>query len=287
MLFPMRFPAARVLVACALVCVMVQVVPAASPRAEETKSCVLSFALPEGTVLRYSDFSQIDQNFGGSDVSMNQTSDLEMKYGQKPDSTGAARVDLKFGKMKSSLVMNGQLQEWSPPLKLEGCEIRVFVTREGKVADFEPGKGIIGMSKKEDLRDLVDALFVPLPDSTVSVGAIWTEEIAQGKKEGGAPEIKGTALYTLKKIEKKDGLDVAVIEGKADIAMNMETPAGTLVADGKAEIKARIAVAGGYVVELKQNIDIRGNVVAKDPLTDKETKRETYVTRITEIKLQK
>ena len=287
MFYAMRFPAARTLVACVLACVMVQIVPAASPRAQAAKSCVLSFSLPEGTLLTYTNFSQIDQNFGGSDVRMNQTTDLEMKYGEKADSTGAARVDLRFGKVKSSLVMNGQLREWSPPIKLEGTEIRVFVTREGTVARFEPGKGIIGMNKKDDLRDVVDAMFVELPDTSVSIGGTWTQKIEEGKKEGQEPEIKGTAVYTLKKIEKKGDLEIAFIEAKANIKMNSETPAGMLVADGKIDVKAQIAVAGGYIVELKQSVDIRGAVVAKDPLTDKETKRETYVTRITEIKLQK
>ncbi len=266
---------------------MVQFVFAVSPRAEEKKSCTLTFSLPEGTILRYSDFSQIDQNFGGSDVSMNQTADVEMAYGEKADSTGAARVDLKFGKVKSSLVMNGQLREWTPPIKLEGAEIRVFVNPNGKIARFEPGRGIVGMSRKDDLREIVDALFVTFPDSTVSVGETWTEEIEEGKKEGDEPEIKGTAVYTLKKIEKKGDIEVAVIEGKADIKMNSETPVGTLVANGKLSMKAQVAVAGGYIVEMKQNVDITGDIVVKDPLTDRETKRETIVTRIVEIKLQK
>jgi hypothetical protein len=287
MSFAMRFPAARMLVACVLVCAMVHIVPAVSPRAAEMKSCALSFSLPEGTLLNYTNFSQIDMNFGGSDVRMNQTSDLEMKYGEKADSTGATRVDLKFSKVKTSRVVNGQLGEWSPPIKLEGAEIRAFVTRDGKLARFEPGRGIVGMSKKEDLRDLVDALFVKLPDTIVSIGGTWTEEIEEGKKEGVEPQIKGTAVYTLKKIEKKGDIEIAFIEGKADIKINSEQGAGTLVADGEVSIKAQIAVAGGYIVELKQNFEIRGNVVEKDPLTDKETKRETAVTRITEIKLQK
>ena len=287
MSFSMRLPAACMLVACALMCVMVQIVPAVSPRAEGAKSCALSFSLPEGALLKYTCFFQSDRNFGGSDVSMNQTLDVEMKYGEKPDSTGAERVDLKYGKMKSSLVMNGTLQEWAPPIKLEGCEIRAFVTRDGTVATFDPGKGIIGMSRKDDLRDFVDALFVRLPDSIVSVGGTWTEEIEEGKKEGAEPEVKGTAVYTLKKIEKKGDVEIAYIEAKGNLKLNMEAAGGTLVADGKVDMKAQIAVAGGYIVELKQNIDVRGNFVAKDPLTDKETKRETYATNVTEIKLQK
>jgi hypothetical protein len=282
-----RCAAAPALVACALVCVMIAVVPAVSPKAEEAKSCVLAFSLPEGTTLNYTAFYQSEQNFSGADVSMNQTIEVVMKYGDKPDSTGAARVDLDSGKTKSSAIMNGQLQDWTPPIKLEGSEIRAFVGRDGTVARFEPGKGIIGMGKKDDLRNYVEPLFIELPDTVVAVGGTWTKEIVEGKREGAEPEIKGTAVYTLKKIEKKDGMEIAVIEGKANVKLNMDAPGGTLIADGKVSMKGQIAVAGGYIIEMKQSVDIHGDVVSKDPITDKETKRQSVATNITEIKLQK
>ena len=95
MSFTMRFPAARMLVACMAVLLGVLVVCGASSRAEEKKSCMLVFSLPEGAVLKYKSFNQLDQNYGGTDVSMNQTSQVEMVYGSGLDSTGAARVDLK------------------------------------------------------------------------------------------------------------------------------------------------------------------------------------------------
>jgi hypothetical protein len=287
MSFATRFPAARMLVACALVCVMINVVPAVSPKAEEAKSCTLFFALPEGTTLNYTVFYQSERNFSGADVSMNQTIEVAMKYGDKPDSTGAARVDLDYGKMKSSAVMNGQLQEWTPPIKLEGSEIRAWVGRDGKVERFEPGKGILGMGKKDDLRDYVESLFIELPDTVVAVGGTWTKEIVEGKREGAEPEIKGTAVYTLKKIEKKDGVEIAVIEGKANVKLNMDAPGGTLIADGKISMKGQVAIAGGYIIEMKQSADISGDVVSIDPITDKETKRQSIATNITEIKLQK
>jgi len=276
------------LVTCVAIVLAFQAVWCAAPRAEEKKSsCTLAFSLPEGTILHYKDFAQTGQDYGGTDVSMNQTSEVDMSYRGEPDSTGNARVSLKFIKIKSSLVMGGQLQEWESPIKLEGADIRVFVSRAGKVVRFEPGRNIPGLRNVNDLRDDVDAWFVDLPDSTVAIGESWKREIVEGIGEGQEPEIKGEIVYTLKKIETKGNIEIAVVEGKGVLKMNSETPAGTLVADGKVDVKAQIAVPGGYIVELKQTVEIRGNTVAKDPLTDKETKRATAVTRYTEITLQK
>ena len=276
------------LVTCVAIVLAFQAVWCAAPRAEEKKSsCTLAFGLPEGTLLHYKDFAQTGQNYGGTDVSMNQTSEVDMSYAGEPDSTGNARVSLKFIKIKSSLVMGGQLQEWESPIKLEGADIRVFVSRAGKVVRFEPGRNIPGLRNVNDLRDAVDTWFVDLPDSTVAIGESWKREIVEGMKEGQEPEIKGEVVYTLKKIETRGNIEIAVVEGKGVLKMNSETPAGTLVADGKVDVKAQIAVPGGYIVELKQTVEIRGNTVAKDPLTDKETKRATAVTRYTEITLQK
>ncbi|MFA4948608.1 MAG: hypothetical protein WC674_08905 [Candidatus Krumholzibacteriia bacterium] len=282
----MRFPAARTLVACALVCVMVQIVPAASARAEEKKSCTLLFSLPEGTVLHYKSFNQLDQNFSGTDVSMNQTSQVDMVHGSAPDSTGAARVDLKYIEVKSSLLSGGRLMDWSPPIKLEGATIRIMIMPNGDIVKFDPGRGVPGLQSVEDLREIIDAWFIRFPEEEIAVGQSWTEEIVREERDDGPPGAKGQMVYTLKKIEKKGDLEVAVIEGKMKLELNQDTPAGMLVGEGKADLKAQVALNGGYIVELKETIEIRGDIVAKDPLTDKETKRETAVTQIYERKLQ-
>lgn len=286
MSFAMRFPAARTLVACVLVCVMVHIVPAVSPRAQETKSCKLIFSLPEGTVLHYKSFNQLDQNYSGTDVSMNQTSQVDMVRGSAPDSTGAARVDLKYIEVKSSVLSGGRLMDWSPPIKLEGTTIRITIMPNGDIVKFDPGRGVPGLQNVEDLRDIIDAWFVRFPETEIAVGQSWTEEIVKGKREDGPPAAKGQMVYTLKKIEKKGDLEVAVIEGKMKLELNQDTPAGMLVGEGKADLKATVALSGGYIVELKETIDIRGEVVAKDPVTDKVTRRGTAVTQIYERKLQ-
>jgi hypothetical protein len=90
----------------------------------------------------------------------------------------------------------------------------------------------------------------------------------------------------LKKIEKKGKITIAVVEGKAVLKMNMDTPAGLLVADSKTDIKAQLAVEGGYIVEIKETTEMKGDAISKDPLTDKETKRQTMVTEYFECKLQ-
>ena len=281
-----RSGSARMLVACALILFAIQAVSSAVLRAEEKKTVKLSFALPEGTLLHYKDFVQTDQNYAGTDATMNQTSDVDMSFSAKADSTGNSKIGLAFLKVKSSLVMNGQLQQWEPPIKLEGIQIKVTVSPAADVVHFDMPRNVVGLKNADDLRDIVEAWFVSLPDTIVSVGATWKKQIVEGKTEGAEPEIKGEGVFTLKKIETRGNIEIAFVEGKANLKINKETPAGVLVADGTVDLKAQIAVPGGYVVELKQNLEIRGNAVAKDPLTDKETKHQTALTRTTEIKLQ-
>lgn len=282
-----RFGAVRVFAACAAIVFCVLVL-CGSPSSTEGQTPVkLAFSLPEGTVLHYESFNQVDQNYSGTDVSMNQTSKVEMAYGSGPDSTGASRVDLKYISVKSSLVQGGQLRDWSPPIKLEGATIRIMVLPNGDIPRLDPGRNIPGLSSAEELRELVDAWFVKFPEAEIAVGQSWTEEIVQQPRDEGPPGVKGEMVLTLKKIEKKDGLDVAVIEGKLKVDLNQDTPAGVLVGQGEGKLKATVALAGGYIVELKETIERRGDVVMKDPLTDRETKRETAVTQIYERKLKR
>lgn len=281
-----RFGAVRMLIACMAVVLGVQLAWCASLRAEENKAYRLTFSLSEGTLLHYESFNQLGQSYGGTDVTMNQTSQVDMAWGAKADSTGVSRVDIKYIEVKSSLVSGGQLREWEPPIKLEGATIRVFVSPAGEIVRFEPGRNISGLQDPEDLHDIIDAWFVRFPDTTVTIGQSWSREIVKGEREEGEPDAKGRIVYTLKKVEKKGNLEVAVIEGKMNLKLHQDTPAGILVGEGKADVKAQVALVGGYIVELKETIDIKGEVIAKDPLTDKETKRETAVTRYYERKLQ-
>lgn len=252
-------------------------------RAEEKKETRLSFAFPDSLVLHYHASSQMDQNYSGTDVRMNQSWDVDMSLMKKTEA--GSKVQLKFGKTTSSLMQGTQLVDWQPPIKLEGALIAPTVTLKGEIVGVEPGGSIAGMHNAEQLKEIVQPWFITLPDTTVAVGATWKKDIVEGEKEGAEPDVKGTIVYTLKKIEKRGNLEVAVIEGKAKLKINRETPAGTLVADGDESVKATLAVAGGYIVEFRETLDVRGNTIAKDPLTDKEKKSQTAMTNYWECKL--
>jgi hypothetical protein len=282
-----RSGAGFLLAACAVLVFGVLVAYGSDAGAQAKGPVKLVFNLPEGTVLNYESFNQLNQNYSGTDVTMNQTSTVEMVYGAPPDSTGASRVDLKYVEVKSSLVQGGRLMEWEPPIKLEGTTIKIWILPTANIVRFDPGRRVPGMSSPEDLREIVDAWFVKFPEGEVAIGQTWTEDVVRGKRDEGPPEAQGQMVYTLKKVEKKGDLEVAVIEGKMKLVLNKDTSAGVLVGEGKTSLKAQVALAGGYIVELKESIDINGEIVAKDPLTDKETRRGTAVTQTYERKLKR
>ncbi len=259
------------------------VTPGSALRAEEKKETRLSFVFPDSLVLHYRASSQMDQNYRGTDVRMNQSWEVDMSLVKKMEA--GSKVQLKFGKTTSSLMQGTQLVDWQPPIKLQGASISPTVTPKGEIVSVEPGGSIAGMHKAEQLKEIVQPWFITLPDTTVAVGGTWKKDIVQGEKAGAEPDVKGTIVYTLKKIEKRGNLEVAVIEGKAKLKINRETPAGTLVADADESVKATLAVAGGYVVDFKETLDVRGNTIAKDPLTDKEKKSVTAMTNYWECKL--
>jgi hypothetical protein len=280
----MRREAAFLVTALCSLSFAFSVIPVSTLRAEEKKQCKLAFAMPDSTVLHYKAASQLDQNYGGTDVRMNQTFEVDMSLMKKTDE-GNYKVQLKFNKVTSSVLQGTQLVEWDPPLKLQGASIDPTVSPRGDVLTVEPGGHIPGMTSPSALKEVVEPWFIDLPDTMVAVGETWKKDVLEGAKEKGEPDIKGTIIYTLKKIEKRGNLEVAIIEGKVKLKMNQPTGIGVLVADGEGSIKAALAVEGGYMVEFKETIDIRGNTIAKDPLTDKETKRETAVTNYMECKL--
>ena len=281
-----RFPGARAATACAVLVCAVLVVSCFVARAEEKGPVTLTFNLPEGTALSYESFNQLSRNFNGMDVSMNQTSKVDLSYAGGADSTGASHVDLKYIEVKSSLVSGGRIQEWSPPIMLEGTTIKVSIDSRGHVVAFDPGRHVRGLSDPEELRELVEAWFVKFPEGEIAPGGSWTEKIEMGKRQDGSFGTTGELVYTFKKVENKDGIDVAVIEGKMKLVLNQEQEEGMLVGKGEGKIKAKVALSGGYVVELKESIDIKGDIVVKDPLTDRETKHETVLTQTYERKLR-
>ncbi len=257
----------------------------ATATAEDKKSCRLCFQLPDSAVLHYKIFSQADQNFHGVDASMNQTAEVDLIMSGK-DEQGNTKADIKFKKITSSLVSGGELMDWEPPVKLEGKTLRAFVSRKGVVVDVEALQSIQGIGGERDMRNIVEPWFVRLPDSTLTPGGTWSVNILEGKREDGPPEREGTAVYTFKKIEKKNNIEVAAIEGKITANLNRESPVGMLVGKEKSEVKAYLAIGAGYIVEIKRTTEIKGDVIARDELTNKEKKTETILYSTYEGKLQ-
>ena len=221
--------------------VMVQIVPAASPRAEEKKSCPLPFTLAGGAALHYKIFNQIDQNYGGTDVSMNQTSQVDMAYGEKSDSTGAARVDLKYleGQVEPRH-RAGSSRIGRPRSSSREPTIRVIVIPNGQGRRVRSGPRHPGPARTSTICATSSTPgSSSFPDTTIAVGESWTEEIEEGKNGREEPRAsKGTAVYTLKKIEKKGDLEVAVDRGQGEPQDELRTrPAGMLVGgrEGRSE----------------------------------------------------
>jgi hypothetical protein len=62
---------------------------------------------------------------------------------------------------------------------------------------------------------------------------------------------------------------------------------GKMLAEGKGEIKSKIAIEGGYIVECKRKMDLKGKMVGVDPISGKESESDVAVTQYFECKLQK
>lgn len=277
---------ARILVAC----VLVSLVAAAAPSpagAEQQKICQLCFAPPDSAVFHYKISYYVDQNFRGTSAQLTQSSEVDLICRGR-DEAGDTKADLHFKKITSSLVSNNQLMEWEPPYDLEGKTIRAVVSRKGKVLEVKALENIPGLGGQDEMRDVVEPWFVRLPDSSFAIGSTWTRDILEGVKEdkSKAPDRVGKGLYTLKKIEKKNGVEVGYIEAKIEAKLNKDTPAGLLVGNEKTEIKASIALGSGHIVEIKRVVEIKGDVISRDELTNKETKQKTAVVSTYEGKLQ-
>jgi hypothetical protein len=273
----------RWIVACC--CAAMLIVPGAllGDKEEEAK---LSFTMPEGETLRYETSWSMEYNYMGMDIVQNESYKVDMEL-MKVTEEGNFRVSMKFTGASSSMLVDDDIQDWKPPLQLEGKSMMVDVASNGEVLEVKPGGNIPGMKEPKDLKSIVEVWFIELPDTVKRVGDSWRKDIEEGggetadgeKKE---PEAKGFADLTFKKIEKKKGVPVAVIEVESNIDINEKTPGGVLRGEGKGKGKYYIALDGGYIVEGKSEFEIKGKVVSVD---GKET--DTAITRYYETKLKK
>ena len=105
--------------------------------------------------------------------------------------------------------------------------------------------------------------------------------------EDEASGLVGTIRFELKKIEKKDGIEVAQIEFKGDLELHTKSERGRLDGEVKVDGKAKIAIDGGYIVEYESSKDMKGKVVSEDEFSGKETENDVQQTEYVQVKLQK
>ena len=199
------------------------------------------------------------------------------------------KVSILFSNQQASMIQDDELMDAEPTLQLEGKKIFAFVSPKGEVDKVEASSYIPGLSGMDELREMVEDWFVRLPNETVKVGDNWRVDIIKMgmSKEGEAPEVEGWIDFKLKKIEEKNGIKIAELEGKTHYDINKAMQFGKMLAEGKGEIKSKIAIDGGYIVECKRKMDLKGKMVGVDPISGKESESDVAVTQYFECKLQK
>jgi hypothetical protein len=253
---------------------------------DQEKEAKLSFAMPEGETLRYETSWSMEYNYMGMDIVQNQSYDVGITL-MKVTEAGNFRVSMEFLEASSSMLVDDDIQDWQPQLQLEGKSILVNVAPNGEVLEVKPGGNIPGMRSTNELEKIAEIWFIELPDTVKRIGDTWRKDIEEGgdeTKEGEKeePSAKGFADLTFRKIEKKKGVPVAVVEVESEIDINQKTPDGVLRGKGKGKGKYYIAIDGGYIVQGTSEFEIKGKVVSND---GKET--DTAITRYYETKLKK
>lgn len=151
-------------------------------------------------------------------------------------------VDIVFSKVEGSMKQGDRLEPLS--MSLDGTKARAEVTPQGKVVRVEAPEGVTGQ-QKQILENLVDAFFVELPPNPVSVNDTWKVSLAD-PAEGR----QGVGDFTLEKIDKKQGVEVAHLNGK----VTMESKEPPL--KGKGTVESDVATTGGYVVAAKGTVTV-------------------------------
>lgn len=272
---------------CAMaVCLAMALINPGVLSGDEENEAKLSFAMPEGVTLHYKTSWSSEYNFMGVGVVQNQSYGVDMKLVSVTEE-GDFHVALEFTEATSSMVVDDDIREWTPPVQLEGRSITVDVGSNGEVLKVKPVGNIPGMRSTKDLENITKIWFVELPDTVKKVGESWRKEIedydemAEGE-ERGEPTLKGWADLTLKKIEKKMNIPVACIQVKTKLDIRQETPNGMMTGEGEGEGKYYLAIDGGYIVEMNSDFEIKGKVVS--PAGEES---ETAITQYYEAKLKK
>ena len=256
--------------------------------AAEDETVRLAFAFPEGKEITYKASKLEEVIASGMEITVSHSMMVDVSLNSMTDD-GQFKMALSFSDEKASLFRDGEMEDYEPDIELEGKTVYAFVTAKSEVTKAEAASYIPGLSTADELRELIEDWFVRLPDADIVAGTEWRTPIKKIglSQEGEDPEIEGYTDFKLKKIEKKNGIMIAEIEGKTRVNINKAMFSGRFVAEGKGEMKAKIALDGGYIMECKRKMDLKGKTLGRDPITGKESESKAAVTQYFECKLEK
>ncbi|MBN2070353.1 MAG: hypothetical protein JW814_02760 [Candidatus Krumholzibacteriota bacterium] len=265
------------------------IMPKACRSGDDDSEVRLRFSLSEGQVLKYKSNQRTEMNWHGIEFTRVSTVISELSLDKQIDDT-TQQVALKFIERRDRRSRGGgEFEDFDGPVKPEGKTVRITVDEAGRVK--EAIGFIIGIKKGEPLKSYVERWFFKLPEDPVKKDSSWIRNIPEDDPEDNGekddqPALKGTIEFKLKKFEKKDGIRVAVIEYEADLVGHQVIEEGMTESVIKSQGEVKIAVDGGYIVESKLSVDVKGEVITVDEFSGDETKNGFAQTLYTEIKLE-
>ena len=252
--------------------------------AQEGEKVTLRYAPEEGKLFKYKVDSRSQVYYGPYSFETITGQEVEMSLLETLEN-GNARMSVTFTKSSTKMMRMGDLIEQEPRVKPEGRTIKVEVDPKGEV--ITALGFIMGVKKGRALDGYMKKWFFKLPEEPVGKGSTWTVPIDEEQGEGeDVYTMKGTGEFKLKKIEKKNGIMVAEIEGKSEVVIHSDSPQGIFDGKAKSNRKVYIAIEGGYIVESESSSEVKGKMVSADEY-GKETEHEVTRAESHKIKLQK
>ncbi|MCK4537804.1 MAG: hypothetical protein KAV42_03295 [Candidatus Krumholzibacteria bacterium] len=261
-----------------------------SVSADDDREVTIRFSLEEGTVLKYKGSTTTEMNWKGIAFSTVHGDEVEMSWMEQLED-GKQRVEIKYISCSDRRAMGGAAaMDFDAPVKPEGRAVKVVVGADGRpteVAGF-----ILGIKGSEALKGYVNNWFFDLPEGPVKKGSTWTVNVPREDEEKDeekefVSDVKGTIDLELKKFDKKNDIEVAVIKFKGKLNIHNESEQGVMDGEAKSDGEVMVALDGGYIVEYKNSSEMKGKLVSLDELSGKESSSDVVQVRNTEKKLQK
>jgi hypothetical protein len=216
----------------------------ASGPASAEKPVELALKVEAGKTFRYKLDNQTIVNYQGTEMTSMSSGSLTMTRGADAVNKNLT-FDIVVEKLEVSRRQGSQLQ--AQELGMDGAKLKAEVTSFGKVVNVE-GVTTLSQQQLQIASNLVDVMFVDLPEKPVKTGETWKADLR--KRDGSST---GSGEFTLDEIAKKNGLQVAKISGPVTV----EAPAQSLT--GKGTFEAAVAVDGGYTITAKGSMDLKGD----------------------------